>query len=207
MNRKILSYLIAMFSVALLNSTAAHAGETKSLFNGQNLDGWHVENGGTFYVEDGLLKINKGTGWLRSSDTYKDFTLTMEFRFLEELANSGIFIRTGATSHDDENGWPDNGYQIQCRDNLVQPAPLATMIPYGAPPFEHVSDLDKMKAAYTGLNEWQTYEITCVGEILTVKLNGELITIAVSIKNLDGHIGIQGEHGVLEFRNIEVQSL
>jgi len=207
MNRKIISYLIAMQFAALISSTFGHTGETKALFNGKNLEGWKIENGGTFFVENGLLKINKGTGWLRSVDTFKDFTLTTEVRFLEEEANSGVFVRTGPTSKSDENGWPDNGYQVQLQDNLVPPAPLATMIPYGAPPFEHVSDLEKIKATYTGLNEWQILEITCVGETMTVKLNGELVTISVSIQNLDGHIGIQGENGVLEFRKIEVEIL
>jgi hypothetical protein len=34
-----------------------------------------------------------------------------------------------------------------------------------------------------------------------------LITTATSIKNLTGHIGIQGELGLLEFRRIEVSEI
>ena len=78
------------------------------------------------------------------------------------------------------------------------------MIPYGAPPFEHESDLDALKKAYKPVGEWQSYEITAKGETLRVKLNGTLITTATSIKNLDGHIGIQAENGLLEFREIEL---
>ena len=37
--------------------------------------------------------------------------------------------------------------------------------------------------------------------------NGELITTATSIKNLRGHIGIQGELGLLVFRKISVEPL
>ena len=85
------------------------AGSVVQLFNGENLDGWEIVNDGQFLVEDGVLKLNRGTGWLRSSDTFGDFVMTMEFRFLEEEANSGIFVRTGPTSHDDEKGYPDNG--------------------------------------------------------------------------------------------------
>ncbi len=177
------------------------------LFNGENLDGWVIENNGQFAVEDGVLKINKGVGWLRSVDTFGDFQLLMEFRFLEENANSGIFVRTGSTSKDDDNGWPDNGYQIQCMDTLTGQVPLAHMIPYGAPPFEHESDMEALKQAYKPHGEWHTYDITCRGEELEVKLNGVLITTATSIKNLEGHIGIQGEHGLLEFRKIEVLEL
>ena len=88
---------------------AQPAGPATPLFNGRDLDGWEIVNGGRFTVEDGLLRVNRGTGWLRSRDTFGDFVLTMEFRFLEPGAMSGIFVRTAATSNDDENGWPNQG--------------------------------------------------------------------------------------------------
>lgn len=174
------------------------------LFNGWNLDGWSIQNGGRFSVKDGVLKLDGGTGWLRSDKTYADFKLVIEFRFLEEKANSGVFVRTGPTSKQDKNGWPDNGYQVQCMDTLTG-KPLATMLPYGAPPFQHESDLKALKQAYQPAGEWQTFEISAKGETLEVKLNRVIVTTAKSIKNREGHIGIQGENGLLEFRKIELQ--
>ena len=182
------------------------ASSTIELFNGQNLDGWDVVNNGQFSVDNGMLKINRGRGWLRSSRTFGDFVLTMEFRFMEDGANSGIFVRTGPTSADNESGWPNNGYQIQCMDTLTG-TPLGNLIDYGAPPFESHSDIEALKKAYKPAGEWHTYEIRAQGENLSVTLNGVLITTATSIKNLRGHIGIQGELGLLEFRRIEVEEL
>lgn len=176
------------------------------LFNGWNLEGWSIQNDGRFSVEDGILKLNGGTGWLRSDKTFADFRLVIEFRFLEPKANSGIFVRTGPTSKQDQNGWPDNGYQVQCMDAL-KGKPLATMIPYGAPPFDPKSDLVALNKAYKPVGEWQTFEITAKEETLEVKLNGILVTTASSIKNREGHIGIQGEHGLLEFRKLELHPL
>ena len=201
--------LIASAVVGLLAGCAKTNDPPKSmsLFNGLNLDNWVIENDGQFSVEDGVIKVDRGTGWLRSADVFSDFTLLMEFRFQEAEANSGIFVRTGPTSNDDENGWPNNGYQVQCMDIITGKAPLATMIPYGAPPFDHQSDLAALAKAYKPLGQWQTYEITCVGETLEVKLNGTLITTATSIKNLKGHIGIQAEHGLLEFRKIDLKPM
>jgi len=181
--------------------------DTTKLFNGKNLDGWVIENNGAFSVRDGLLHVNKGTGWLRSQESFGDFVLHMDFRFLEKEANSGIFIRTKATSKDDENGWPDNGYQVQCKDIIKDTYPLATMIPYGAPPFEPESDLEALTKAFRKTGEWNHYRITCRGENLSVELNGILITTATEIKNRQGHIGIQAEHGLLEFGNIRLQRL
>ena len=180
-----------------------------SLFNGNDLDGWVIENDGQFAVQDGLLVVNKGTGWLRSEKQYTNFVLKIDFRFLDKKANSGIFVRTGPTSHDDDNGWPDNGYQVQCMDTIGGPneKPCATMIPYGAPPFKSKSDLKVVAKVFHPTGEWNSYEITCDGEDLTVKLNGAIITTATDIKNLQGHVGIQGEHGRVQFRNLSIKAL
>ncbi|MGY8694353.1 MAG: 3-keto-disaccharide hydrolase, partial [Verrucomicrobiia bacterium] len=126
-----LRYSIWFLFMGLLFSGCGDSSSVKSLFDGESLDGWEIQNGGKFSVADGVITIDRGTGWLRSAETYGDFKMTMEFRFLEANANSGIFVRTGPTSKDDDNGWPDNGYQIQCLDTLEGGNPLATMIPYG----------------------------------------------------------------------------
>ena len=202
-----LRYSIWFLFMGLLFSGCGDSSGVKSLFDGESLDGWEIQNGGKFSVADGVITIDRGTGWLRSAETYGDFKMTMEFRFLEANANSGIFVRTGPTSKDDDNGWPDNGYQIQCLDTLEGGNPLATMIPYGAPPFEHQSDLEALKRAYRPTGEWQRYDITCIGETMEIRLNGILVTTCTSIKNLTGHVGIQAELGWLEFRKIEIDQL
>ena len=211
---RVATLTVLLGCVLLSSCQPADTGEPAStatsaiqLFNGQDLDGWEIVNNGQFSVEGGVLKIDRGTGWLRSSETFGDFVLTMEFRFLEEEANSGIFVRTGPTSSNDDRGYPDNGYQIQCMDIITGDTPLGQMIPYGAPPFEHEFDIEALNEAYKPTGEWQTYEITAEGENLSVRLNGVLITTATSIKNLTGHIGIQGEGGLLEFRKIEVEEI
>ena len=190
------------FAIGCTANDGSH--NIQQLFNGKNLDGWQIINDGQFSVSDGVLQINRGTGWLRSDDTFGDFILKMEFRFLEDGANSGIFVRTGPTSADDDNGWPNNGYQIQCMDTLTG-TPLGHLIPYGAPPFESTSDMEALTRAYKPAGEWHLYEIRAHGETLSVRLNGEIITTATKIENQKGHIGIQGELGLLEFRKIEIE--
>ncbi len=197
-------YVIILGGVCLHAQPLSHS---VKLFNGQDLEGWVIENNGRFSVQEGVLKIDRGTGWLRSEQIYADFVLHIEFRFLEEVANSGIFVRTGATSHDDEKGYPNNGYQIQCRDTLEGEYPIATIIPYGAPDFESSFELADLEQAYRPAMEWQNFDIVCLGESMKIWLNGVPVVTATSIKNLDGHIGIQGELGLLEFRSIELTEL
>jgi len=64
-----------------------------------------------------------------------------------------------------------------------------------------------LKRAYQPTGEWQRYDITCLGETMEIRLNGILVTTCTSIENLSGHVGIQAEMGLLEFRKIEIASL
>jgi hypothetical protein len=204
MTRYQIHTLFVLVLVLVLTAATTHAAQSVRLFEGKDIDQWVIENDGQFVVEDGLLKLNGGTGWLRSDETFEDYTLVVEFRFLEEGANSGIFVRTGPTSNDDEKGWPNDGYQIQCMDTIVGETPLGAMILYGAPPAEHEIDLEALERAYKPTGEWHRFEITCRDEKITVKLNGETITRCTGIENLNGHVGIQGEDGKLEFRKVTV---
>ena len=118
-------------------------------------------------------------------------------------------VRTGPTSNDGENGWPNNGYQIQCKDTLdvvKAPNPIGSIIQYG-PPFTSESDRDMIAKAYHPQGQWNTYDITCKGEEITVKLNGLVVTRASQITNRSGYIGIQGEKGLLEFQDIWITRL
>lgn len=117
-----------------------------SLFDRDSLANCEIEDGGQLAFEGGVLKANKVMGWVCSKSSYSDFRLVMEFRFLEEGANSGVFVRTGPTSIDDENGWPENVYQIQCWNTLERDYPMGLLIPYGAPAFESETDMEALRA-------------------------------------------------------------
>lgn len=196
---------IGIAALFILVGHLSHAQKEK-LFNGKDLSGWSIESDGQFSVSDGLLKVNRGTGWLRSDKTYTDYTLIMKFKFLNAGANSGIFVRTGPESSTEEGGWPTVGYQVQCRDTLAGEYPLGHLIPYGAPDFQEEFYEDVLAKAYNETGKWNTFKIVVAGETLMVYLNGKLITSATDIKKESGHIGIQGEHGMLAFKKIVVKT-
>ncbi|MDA7916804.1 DUF1080 domain-containing protein [bacterium] len=196
---------LLLFALLFVSQGLSAGEEAKSLFNGKDLSNWVIENEGQFSVRDGLLHVNRGTGWLRSKQTFKDFTLTYEVRFLEPMANSGVFVRTAGTSHTDENGWPDNGYQVQCMDKTDQGRIFGALIDYGGGPFSELLDQPALAQAFNPTGEWNTVEVTCEGRFLSVRVNGVVITMVEGLQNVSGHIGIQGEKGLLEFRRIDVQ--
>ena len=66
--------------------------------------------------------------------------------------------------------------------------------------------------------EWQTYDITLVGRLVTVVLNGKKVICNREIPGITGGaldsnegepgpIYLQGDHGPIEFRNIQITSV
>jgi len=90
------NYLLLMIilSVVLL---PAQAQQSKSIFNGKNLDGWVIHGTEKWYVEDGLLICESGPdkeyGYLSTKKFYDDFDLTLQFK-QESDGNSGVFFRS-----------------------------------------------------------------------------------------------------------------
>jgi hypothetical protein len=169
-----------------------------SLFNGKDLTGWHVENNGKFSVKkkEGVIFLNRGGGWLRSDKQYKDFELRLDFRFLNKGADSGIFIKA---SKEGKN-WPDKNYQVQTMDN-------DSICSLFGPGVKQKKDAAKLKKVMKKTSHWQTYAITAKGKHLEVRLNGELINTVEGLDPRPGYIGLQGEGGQLEFKNIRIKVL
>jgi hypothetical protein len=179
----------------------------RMLFDG-TLTGWTVENApdGNIAVRNGVLRVEEPAGWLRAAGIYENFLLRIEFRFVTDDADSGIFVRAVADGTFGP-GWPSNSYQVQLRNPIGESRfpPVGGIFRHGKPPGE--TDFDPGLAAElsTGTGEWQQLEIEAAGEQLEVKLNGTLLTRASGIENPRGFIGIQAETGAIEFRSIEIE--
>ena len=56
--------------------------------------------------------------------------------------------------------------------------------------------------------EWNEYDIKIVGPRIEVRLNGELVSTSSSADALKkGYVGLQGENGSHEYRNIRLKDL
>ena len=179
------------------------------LFDGRSLDGWVIENSeaNNFYVEDGVLRVEEPAGWLRTSQQYTDFTLKVEFRFLTDAADSGIFVRV-AGEEPFARGWPGGSYQVQTRDisknKTTSPKLLGDIYRHRMPDGETEYDADAAANAARPTGEWQSFIIDVRGDSLTVTLNDVPITRARGLLNPSGYIGLQGETDVVEYRSIEI---
>lgn len=164
------------------------------LFNGRDLSGWiarHANAKHGWVVKDGLL-ANATPGMdLMTERKFSDFKLRAEFRY-PKGSNSGIYLR--------------GRYEAQIEDN------------HGREPESHLIGgvygfltprLNTSKPA----GEWQTMEITLVGRVVTIVLNGEPIIERQPIPGptggaLDSNEGepgpilLQGDHGKVEFKTL-----
>ena len=68
-----------------------------SIFNGKDLTGWKVNEGGKQSVwgaADGLLFVDgRGGGWLLTEKEYGDFEIRLEYK-MPDHGNSGVGLRT-----------------------------------------------------------------------------------------------------------------
>jgi hypothetical protein len=165
-----------------------------TIFNGKDLSGWHA-SGKTnqWIVKDGVLTSPHSGSNLLTDKTFNDFKLHIEFRY-PKGSNSGVYLR--------------GRYEVQIED--VQ----------GDEPYKDVFSavygfLPPSEITAKPAGEWQSYDITLVGRMVTVVANGKTVICNREIPGITGgainsHEGepgpllIQGDHGPIEYRNIRI---
>jgi hypothetical protein len=172
-------------------------GKPVQLFNGKDMSGWMTSDPGAtawWKVENGTL-VSPGHGAELITDAkFEDFKLHIEFNCAPG-SNSGVYLR--------------GRYELQIEDDPEPEGPtMRTGAVYG---FLAASPEQPRKPG-----EWQTYDITLVGRVVTVVQNGQTIIDRQEIPGitggaLDSHEGLPGpiylqgtEAGHVAFRNITI---
>jgi hypothetical protein len=174
-------------------------GRTIALFNGKDLSGWvPVSKTRPFewHVKDGLMVNAPGTGDIGTEAKFWNFDLVIEYR-IGKGSNSGVGLR--------------GRYEVQIFDD------------HGKPPSKSgnaavYSRIVPTENASLAPGEWQRFDIRFIGREVTVKLNGRTVIDRQQIEGLTamasdpneadpGPITLQGDHGLVEFRKIELTPL
>ena len=170
-------------------------GTPVKLFNGKNVKGWHTDGANQWIAENGILRSPHSGANLITDKTFADFKLHIEFRY-PQGSNSGVYLR--------------GRYEVQVIDTKSgDPEPVNNQFSsiYGfLPP-------NKMMAKNPG--EWQSYDITLVGRMVTIVANGKTVICdqvipgitGGAINSMEGEPGpilIQGDHGPIDYRNIVI---
>lgn len=188
------------------------------LFNGKNLAGWllvHTANSGRGYlVENGAIVCPRdGGGNLLTVKEYGDFVLRFEFK-TEPGGNSGVGIRAPI-----EGDIAYTGMEIQIldHDHARYAGQIQPWQRHGSVYNVHPAEGEALKPA----GEWNEEEIRAEGPLITVTLNGKVITKADlrEVKDAEvlakhpgvlrkaGRIGFLGHGSLVEFRNIRIREL
>ena len=179
------------------------------LFSG-SFDGWTITDteSNNFSIADGTLLVEGPDGWLKSDREYGDFELDVEFRFMTDDADSGIFVRATGTEPF-SRGWPNQSYQVQMLNPLGGSPypPVGALFRHGMPDGETTYKDELVREISEPTGVWQTLFITAHGSEVSASLNGVSVMNAQNITNPSGYIGIQGETGAVEFRSLKIREL
>jgi Domain of Unknown Function (DUF1080) len=182
---------VAVRAPSLRRQSEPQWSDPAELFNGKDLNGWHTQGANQWIVVNGILTSPKSGSNIVSDLTFNDFKLHIEFRY-PKGSNSGVYLR--------------GRYEVQIIDSKgMEPSKDLLGALYG---FISPSDMMAKEAG-----EWQSYDITLIGRMVTLSVNGKTVICNAEIPGITGGainskegepgpILLQGDHGPVEFRNI-----
>jgi hypothetical protein len=186
-------------------ATGAEEPQFTPLFDGKSLSVWKPEHTDRFLVRDGAIVNDGGTGWLRSAKSYKDFEFQAEYRILKKGSDSGIMFRASSESNPKEPHWPSKSYQLQVIDGEGNLMIFGHGHGLALPRFER--RVEALKAAAKEPAGWQKVRLKVVGFHAEAALNEVVVTISDAIQISEGYIGLQGENGQFEWRDLKIREI
>lgn len=210
---------------------AVATAEPKSLFNGKDLTGWHVDvpeadkNPNvrpSFITRDGnLVSMGKPGGHLITDAEYSDYKLVVEYRFVKEAGNCGVLVH--ASKPRELYGMFPKSIEVQmmsgnagdfwCIGENIEVPDMEKRRPrkegqaFGGTARDARRILNLTDNSEKPLGEWNTMEIECKGDEIKVHVNGDLVNHGFKATATKGKIALQAEGVEVEFRKVELTEL
>jgi hypothetical protein len=212
---KLFPIILSVF--LLIGIYACQTSNTLSLINADNLDNWDifvpsedVNPEDVFQVEDGVINVSGiPNGYIRTKDSYSNFKLHVEWRWMEEPKNSGVLIHVQG-----ENiVWP---HCIECQLKNENAGDFVLMRPgAGITINDSVYAIDPEGKKYLSIpkfeessenpaGEWNSYDIVSKDGNIEVRVNEVLQNSGSEMTLTEGNIALQSEGGPMQFRNIKL---
>jgi len=203
--------------------------ETVSLFNGKDLNGWHIDVPdmdkdtslqSPFLIRDGML-VSMGTpnGHIITDTEYENFKLEVEYRFAGVPGNCGVlvFASTPRALYEmfpksiEVQMMHENAGDFWC---IVQDITVPDMEARRGPKEEWgITEgkgrriLNLTDGSEKPVGEWNNMIIECTGNSIKVWVNGTMVNYGTNCTASKGHIALQAEGSEVEFRKVEMTSL
>ena len=196
----------------------------QSLFNGKNLDGWHIDVPDmdsnvtlqtTFIVREGML-VSLGTpgGHLITDASHENYRIEVEYRFAGEPGNCGLLVHA-STPRALYKMFPKSIEVQMMHENagdfwvIVEDIAVPNMEERrGDPANWGITEgkLRRIKNLTDGsenpVGEWNTMIVECVGDEIKVWVNGDLVNHGHDATVEKGQIAVQAEGSEVEFRKL-----
>jgi hypothetical protein len=230
----VLLMAMVMVSAACQSETksdhmAAEGGEAMALFNGENLEGWHMDvpamdaNPDTtkpFVVRDGtLVSLGDPRGHLITDESYENYRLEVEYRFPGEPGNCGVLVHA-SEPRALYDMFPQSIEVQMMHENagdfwvIVEDISVPNMAERRGPEEEwgiREGDARRIVNLTDGsenpLGEWNTMVIEAVEDEIKVWVNGDRVNHGTDATATSGQIAIQAEGAEVEFRKVELYDL
>lgn len=181
------------------------------LFNGHDFTGWeffHKNNADwkqVWRVEDGVMKcVGKPTGYARTAQAYKDYQVTVEWRFIKP-GNTGVCVHMQLP----DKVWPAC---IECQGQHDQQGDF--WLQGGATCKDHNGSTREQRyiqkqgpSNEKPVGEWNTFQVICRGAAVKIIVNGKVMNETSECSVSSGFIGLQSEGAELEIRKVTLEPL
>lgn len=197
-----------------------------SLFNGKNLDGWHVDVPAMdkdttlttpFIIRDSLL-VSLGTpgGHLITDSSFKDYRIEVEYRFAGVPGNCGVLVHA-STPRALYEMFPksievqlmhENAGDFWC---IVEDISVPDMETRRGAKNEWGITEGKLRRIFNltdgsekPVGEWNTLVVECLNKEVKVWVNGQLVNHGHDCTASSGQIALQAEGSEVEFKKVEL---
>jgi hypothetical protein len=184
------------------------------LFNAKDFTGWtfwmrsNADPAMAWTVTNGVIHCTgKPTGYLRTKQDYRDYKLTVEWRFVKvapKADNTGVLLHMQLP----DEVWPPC---IQAQGKYSNQGDWILMA--GAECKEHKGMDANTPVPKPGpsnekpVGEWNNYEMVCSGNDVKAWVNGKFMNEATQCTLSSGFIGFQSEGGEFEIRKVFLEPL
>lgn len=222
-------YGVVLFLLLVTSISCKKESETLRLFNGQNLENWHVdvpaldtipEAESPFIIRNGYL-VTLGTprGHLITNTSYKNYRLEIEYRFVNEPGNCGVLVHA-STPRALYQMFPKSIEVQMMHENagdfwlIVEDITAKDMVARRGPKEEwgitegkqrrikNLTDNSEMP-----LGEWNSMTIEAYEDQLKVWVNDTFVNYGYNATARSGQIAIQAEGSEVAFRKIELTTI
>lgn len=222
----LISAVMFTFAACQSRSETSPPAEFRSLFNGEDLSGWHMDvpamDGDStvaapFIVRDGML-VSLGTpgGHLLTDEIYSDYRLEVEYRFAGEPGNCGVLVHA-STPRALYEMFPQSIEVQMMHENagdfwcIVEDIRVPDMMERRGPEEEWGITEGKARRilnltddSENRVGEWNTMIIEALADEVKVWVNGDLVNHGTGATATEGRIALQAEGSEVEFRKVEL---